>query len=87
MLTKFKTQNKVIGLKQSRKAVKSGLATLAIIARDAEPRVTQPFEALCREFAVPIEYTDTCEALGAACEIAVGAAVVTVLSNTDTDQV
>jgi large subunit ribosomal protein L7A len=71
----------VVGLKQSRAAVKSGRALRVTVAKDAELRVRQPFETLCRESGVPVEYVETCAALGHACGIEVGAAVVAILKD------
>ncbi|GHU88007.1 50S ribosomal protein L7ae [Clostridia bacterium] len=65
---------RVVGLKQSRKAVKDGLAVKVFIARDAEPHVREPFEALCKEASVAVEYIDTCAELGKTCGIDIGAA-------------
>ncbi len=75
MLTKLRNSSKVIGLKQSKRAIIDGLATACFIARDAEQRITEPMEALCREQGVEIVYVDTMRMLGEACGIEVGAAV------------
>ena len=79
MLSKLQSPNKVIGLKQSRKAIKEGLASTVFLARDAEERVTEPIIQLCREQGVEIVYADTMHALGEVCGIEVGAAVAVVL--------
>ncbi|MCL2085031.1 MAG: ribosomal L7Ae/L30e/S12e/Gadd45 family protein [Oscillospiraceae bacterium] len=71
--------NRVVGLKQSRKAVRDGLAEYVIIARDADERVRLPFERLCAQSGVRVEYADTCAGLGKACGIDVGAAVAAAL--------
>lgn len=67
--------NKVIGLKQSIKAVKSGDAMRAFVARDADGNLLAPFLELCREKSVKIDYYETRAELGRACGIDVGAAV------------
>lgn len=72
---------RVVGLKQSRKAVRDGLAEYAVVARDAEERVRLPFEQLCGQHGVRVEYADTCDGLGKACGISVGAAVAAVLKH------
>ncbi len=81
MLDTLATSPKMVGLKQSRKAVKDGLALYAFLAQDAELKVKQPFEALCRECNVTIHACESCEELGRACGIEVGAAVAVVLRN------
>lgn len=65
----------IIGLKQSIKAVRGGEARLAFVARDADEHVRAPFVRECEELGVPIEYYPTCQELGSACGIDVGAAV------------
>ena len=64
-----------VGLKQSTEAVQEGFAKKAYIALDADEHVRLPFEALCREKNVPIEFAETKAKLGKACGINVSAAV------------
>jgi len=64
-----------VGLKQSTEAVQEGLVKKAYIALDADEHVRLPFEALCREKNVPIEFAETKAKLGKACGINVSAAV------------
>lgn len=75
MLTDLKTTKKVTGAKQVQRALKSGTARRVFLAEDADPRVTEPVEALCREQGVEIEPVPTMAVLGSACGIAVGSAV------------
>ena len=79
MLSQLTAAKKVVGVKQSRKAVKDGQAERVYIALDAEQRVLRPICDLCRERNVPIEEVATMAELGDACSIDVGAAVVAVL--------
>ena len=79
MMSKLQGSRKVIGLKQSGKAIKEGLASVVFVAVDAERRVTEPIEALCRTYGTAIEYVDTMRMLGEACGIEVGAAVAVLL--------
>lgn len=79
MLEDLKGARKVVGIKQSEKAVASGEATKVYVARDAHERVTAPFVKLCEDAGIEIIYADTMSALGHACGIDVGAAVVAVL--------
>ena len=64
-----------VGLKQSTEAVSCGLVKKAYIALDADEHVRLPFEALCREKNVPIEFAQTKAKLGKSCGINVPAAV------------
>ena len=78
-MDELKTKAKVVGLKQSRKAVKDGAAAIAFIAGDADMKVRQPFESLCAEAGVKVEYAESCAELGKACGIEVGCAVAAIL--------
>ena len=49
------------------------------LAEDADPRVTEPVEDLCREQGVETETVPTMTALGAACGIAVRSAVAAIV--------
>ena len=79
MLTDLKTTKKVTGAKQVTRALKHGNATRVFLAENADPRVTEPVEALCREHGVETETVPTMAELGAACGIAVGSAVAAVV--------
>ena len=75
MLADLKTAQKVTGAKQVTRALKNGTARRVFLAQDADPRVTEPIAALCREQGTETESVDTMAALGSACGIAVGSAV------------
>jgi len=79
VLSELKNEHRVTGVKQSRKAVEEGRARKAFIARDADPNVTEPFEALCRENGVEVSFEDSMSEMGKACGISVGAAVAALL--------
>ena len=49
MLSELRTAHKVIGVKQSKKAIRDGAAAEVYIALDAERRVTGPIYELCSE--------------------------------------
>ena len=72
-------KEKVVGLKQVRRAVASGKVRKVFLACDADPRLTEPMEALCRASGIDVVTDYTMAQLGRACGIAVGAAVVAVL--------
>ncbi|MDO4516585.1 MAG: ribosomal L7Ae/L30e/S12e/Gadd45 family protein [Bacillota bacterium] len=79
MLTDLKTAKKVTGVKQVTRALKNGSARRVFLADNADPRVTEPVEDLCREQGVETVNVPTMAALGAACGIAVGSAVAAVV--------
>ena len=79
MLEKLRDSEKVIGVKQSRRAVRDALAQMVFLACDADPALTEPLEAQCADAAIPTTRDFTMKELGQAAGIHVGAAVVTLL--------
>ncbi len=75
MLTELKTGPRVVGVKQTRRAVNDGRALRVFLAQNADPNVTAPIEELCTQHQVSIQWVDTMREMGTACGIAVGAAV------------
>ncbi len=81
MLDHLRALDKVTGVKQSSRAVRSGLARQVFLAYDADPALTGPLEELCRQKDIPFSTQYTMAELGQAAGIQVGAAVVTALEN------
>lgn len=79
MLEELKSGFKVVGAKQTKRAITEGRALRVYLASDAGARVIEPLEALCAERSVPVDREHTMAELGAACGIAVGSAAVAVL--------
>ena len=79
MLSELCTAHKVIGVKQSKKAIRDGKAEEVFVALDAEKRVVGPVYELCSETDTKLTEITTMTELGDAAGIDVGAAVVTVL--------
>lgn len=79
-MTELGSQEKVVGVKQSRKAIRENRAKRVYLACDADPAITDPVAAACAERAIPVETAYTMSQLGHACQITVGAAVVALLS-------
>ena len=67
-------QSRVVGIKQVKKALREGRALEVILADDADPALTEPLEAACREAGVKVTHTASMKALGRGCAISVGAA-------------
>lgn len=57
-------QDKVVGVKQSRKAIREGRAKQAYLACDADPAVTDPVAQSCREANIPMNRDCTMAQLG-----------------------
>ncbi|HAA89863.1 MAG: Ribosomal protein HS6-type [Thermoanaerobacterales bacterium 50_218] len=73
-------QKRVVGTKQTKKAVEKGIAQLVYVAKDAEEHVTSPLLQLCSEKGVEVVMVDSMAELGKACGIKVGAASAAILS-------
>ena len=75
MIQELSGPNKVVGAKQAKRVLRDGQAVRLYMAMDADPRLLQPLvqEAVNRQ--VPVSQVPTMKELGAACGIAVGAAV------------
>ena len=80
MLRELAAKDKVIGVKQSRRALRDRRAAVVLLGSDADPALTAPVEALCREQQVPVVKEYTMEELGHAAGIQVGAAVIAILN-------
>ena len=79
MLEELRSAEKVIGVKQSRRAVRDALAQQVFLACDADPALIDPIEEQCSAADVPVSREFTMKELGQAAGIHVGAAVVTLL--------
>ena len=70
-------QNKnmfVAGVKQTRKAIRSEAALLVLLARDADPELTEPLERMSIDQGVPVRWIGSMKELGQLCALNVGAA-------------
>lgn len=74
MLAELVGRRVVVGTKQLRKALESGKATLVFLARNADPAITEPIEAMCQLKNVEYAWVQSKQDLGQACGIEVGAA-------------
>ena len=74
MLAELSRRKVVAGSKQLRKALDRGTVSFVVLARNADPAITEPIEAICRRDDVPVTWVSDKAALGKACGIEVGAA-------------
>lgn len=79
MLDELKNAKKVVGVKQSLRALEKDEVKKAFVAKDADERVVGSFKQLCQSRGIEIEYVDTMKVLGKACNIEVGSAVAAIL--------
>ena len=75
MLSQLEQTAKVVGVKQTRRALQNGQAKALFLARDADPALTEPLATQAGEQGLPVHWADTMRELGRACGIAVGATV------------
>ena len=80
MLEELKNGTKVVGAKQTRRALNEGRAIRVYFAADADPALWEPVVALCEEKGIPTAEVRSMKELGHACSISVGAAVATLVT-------
>lgn len=68
-------RHKVVGTKQTLKALEKGEVKIIFIARDAEDKVIRPVLTLCEASTIELQYVDSMVQLGRMCGIKVKAAV------------
>ena len=73
MLAELTRHKVVVGSKQLRKALDRGTARFVVLARNADPAITEPIEAICRYNDIACTWVATMAELGHACGIDVGA--------------
>ena len=83
MLEELARGQRVIGVKQSQKAIRAGDAEKVFFATDADPELLLPLKELCEKDEVPNVCAGTMSELGQACGIGVGAAVAVLLKRTE----
>ncbi|KXZ38975.1 large subunit ribosomal protein L7A [Alkalithermobacter thermoalcaliphilus JW-YL-7 = DSM 7308] len=78
-LEELKTSKKVVGTKQTTRALKEDKVKVVFIAEDAEKHVVRNVEEISKQKNINIIYVDSVKKLGKACSIDVGAAVAGIL--------
>lgn len=79
MPSRLHTGKKLVGVKQSRRAIKNGEAAVVYIAEDAELRIKAPICDMCSQMQIELVHIDSMTQLGQFCGIDVGAAVAVLL--------
>jgi large subunit ribosomal protein L7A len=70
---------KVVGVKQTAKALQKQMAFSVYVAADAEERITAPIKAECEKQNVDCLVVESMQALGKACGIHAGASAAAIL--------
>ena len=72
-------RNKVIGIKQTAKALNQDRVKILFISKDAEKHLVEHIDQTAKEKDIEVVYVDSMKDLGKACGINVGAAVAAIL--------
>ena len=78
-LSELSRKKTVVGAKQLKRALQNGAARYVFLALNADPAITEPIEALCRQSNVDYAWVRSMTDLGHACGIDVGAAAAAAL--------
>jgi large subunit ribosomal protein L7A len=70
----------LVGTKQAVKALKTGIVTEVLVAKDADPIIVGKVVSVAKEVNVPIILVDSMMKLGKSCGIEVGAATVAIIN-------
>lgn len=80
MLESLKDASKrIVGMKQTLKAVQEGMALKVFLAEDVDNYIAQKIREECQNHKIDIVMVDSMKELGEACRISVGAATAAVL--------
>ncbi|MDR7857925.1 ribosomal L7Ae/L30e/S12e/Gadd45 family protein [Tissierella sp.] len=79
MLSKLTKGNKIVGVKQVKRALNSQEIELVFIAEDADNKITDELTKICSEKHIQIIYVESMKKLGDACGIDVNAATAALL--------
>ena len=79
MVSRLNINNKVVGTKQVKRAIKNEEAETVYIAKDADRKIKDEILKACNEKQIEIVYVDSMEKLGEACKIDVSAATAALL--------
>ena len=82
MSNELSCDNKVVGLKQSTKAIIDGIAKSAYIADGIDAEIKNEFVKLCKAHNVPVSFVTSKTELGDACDIEVAASVAVIINET-----
>ncbi|MHC1749849.1 MAG: ribosomal L7Ae/L30e/S12e/Gadd45 family protein [Cellulosilyticaceae bacterium] len=79
MLYQTKSTNKIVGAKQTLKALQNGEADCILVAKDADARITNEIVELAKAKNVQVDFVDTMKQLGQLCNIEVKTAVAAII--------
>lgn len=77
----LKRKDKVVGIKQTRKALEEGRLECLYVAMDADMRVVGQLRQLCEQQGIVVQMVESMKQLGKTAGIDVGASVVGILAD------
>lgn len=77
----FQNKRKIIGVRETTKAIKKDIVSQVVFAKDAASDVIDPILKECNKKSIQIQEFGTMKELGEICGIRVGAAVVALLKD------
>ena len=80
MSAELAAKEKVVGIKQTKRAIATGKAMKVFLAKDADPKLTEPLRAMCRLADIATVDAYAMAELGKGCGIAVGTAACALLN-------
>ena len=79
MIELLKKKEKVVGVKQTKKAAEQDKLEVVFVASDADRRIVEPIIEICESRGIKINTENTMKQLGKAAGIDVGAAIAGIL--------
>ncbi|HHU89633.1 MAG TPA: 50S ribosomal protein L7ae-like protein [Clostridiaceae bacterium] len=79
MIELLKKKEKVVGVKQTKKAAEQDKLEVVFVASDADRRIVEPIIKICESRGIKINTENTMKQLGKAAGIDVGAAIAGIL--------
>jgi large subunit ribosomal protein L7A len=79
VLEELSAKGRVVGVKQTLRAIREGRAASVFLAADAEDRILTPLKTACQETQTPMDASLSRKELGRQCGIEVGTAAAAVL--------
>ena len=74
-------ENLVVGLRQSIKQIENKNVSQAVVAKDTDSHILEPFVEICKNENIKITYVETKKELGKLCKLDVPAAIAVVKKN------
>ena len=79
MTIRLKSEDKVVGVKQVKRAINASEVSTVFVAQDADKRITEEVIKICEDKLIQIIHVDNMDELGKACGIDINAAVAALL--------